>query len=61
LQLEDRSRKMVLRGFPTQFVDREVRNYCTVKFRYAVPHEEKIGWAYARVMMHDIAMLRIYS
>lgn len=54
MQLEDRSGKMVLKGFPAPFVDREVRNYCTVKFRYAEPHE-KIGWAFARVVERDIA------
>ena len=37
LQLEERSKKMVLRGFCAPFVDREARNCYRVKFTHAVP------------------------
>ena len=46
LQLEERSKKMVLRGFCAPFVDREARNCYRVKFTHAVPVSRRM-WVYS--------------
>ena len=46
MQLEERSKKMVLRGFCAPFVDREARNCYRVKFTHAVPVSHRM-WVYS--------------